>query len=303
LRPAIDSVFAQTFRDWELIVVDDGSDGETAAYLEALAGSPRVTVIRLPHTGNPGAVRNAGWRAARGEYIAFLDSDDLWLPHKLAAQLASLAAHPERGWSHTAFALIDSSGELLTGESARAWPSAEGWILEGLIKMQIVIAPATVVVRRELLERLGGFDVGQRVCEDYDLWLRLSGLSEIDGIREALVLKRSQPEPFYHPCMVPEDLGRALEKLLASGCDRRLRFAVDRERAKAAVALAHSQAVYGGRRAALRTLLRSSLYSWAYLEWWLRGARAAARAVAPAGMVRLVRLMTRRAGTARVVQP
>src|ERR1700732_1465702 len=88
LRPAIDSVFAQTLADWELLIADDGSDEETRAYLEHLGGLPRVKLIWLAHSGNPSAVRNAALREARGDYIAFLDSDDVWLPSKLERQVA-----------------------------------------------------------------------------------------------------------------------------------------------------------------------------------------------------------------------
>jgi len=294
LRPAIDSVFAQTFTDWELIVADDGSEGETAAYVAALANPPRVKVLRLAHTGNPGAVRNAAWQAARGEYIAFLDSDDVWLPAKLALQVASLRAHPERGWSHTAFAVIDESGELLRGARSRWWPAVEGWILESLIKMETVIAIPSVIVKRQLLEQLGGFDLKQRMCEDYDLWLRLAALSEIDGVRETLLHVRSHREHFHSDSIVFEDRGRALEKILAVSTDRSLRSLLRRERAKVAAGLARSQAICGGRWAALRTLARSSQYSWGYREWWLGGAEAAARAVAPAGVLRVARAVVGR---------
>src|SRR5579863_629895 len=147
LRPAVESVFAQTFTDWELIVADDGSEGETAAYIAALADRPRVSMLTLPHTGNPAAVRNAGVCAARGEYVAFLDSDDVWLPQKLAVQIDSLRSHAERQWSHTAFSVIDASGKQLTGAQALTWPAAEGRVLDKLITMELVIAPASVMVR------------------------------------------------------------------------------------------------------------------------------------------------------------
>jgi glycosyltransferase involved in cell wall biosynthesis len=289
LRPAVDSVFAQTFTDWELIVADDGSEEETAAYLAALANRPKVKVLQLAHTGNPGAARNAACRAAQGEYIAFLDSDDVWLPEKLALQVASLRAHPSRGWSHTAFAVIDESGELLTGLRARWWPAAEGWILESLIKMETIIATSSLIVRRRLLEQVGGFDNKQRMCEDYDLFLRFAGLTEMDGIRETLLLKRRHAENYTDDAIAFEDRGRALEKILVASTDRTLRWLLRRERAKVAAGLARSQAVRGGRWAALCTLARSSQYSWGYREWWLEGAKAAARAVAPAAVVRVAR--------------
>jgi len=294
LRPAVASVLAQTFTDWELIVADDGSEEETAAYLAALAAPPRIRVLRLLHVGNPGAVRNVALQAARGEYIAFLDSDDVWLPEKLAVQLASLRSHPQRGWSHMAFAVMDESGQVVTGAGARSWPATEGWILEQLVKMEIVIAMPTVMVRRRLLEQRGCFDCGLRMCEDYDLWVRLAGLSEIDGVRETLVHVRGHGERFHKPPIVLEDRARVLEKLLIAGAARRIRSTLLRERAKAAIAVARSQAIQRRRWAALQTLVKSSHYSWGYGEWWLGSVETAARAVAPAGVLRVARAVVRR---------
>jgi hypothetical protein len=145
-----------------------------------------------------------------------------------------------------------------------------------------------------VLEQVGGFDVRQRACEDYDLWLRLAGVSEIDGIREILTLKRVQQRPFYSSAVVLEDRARALEKLFAVNTDRSLHVTLRRERARVAAGLARVQAVGGGRRAALRTLVKSSHYSWAYGEWWLGGVRAAARAMTPAGVLRVARAVVRR---------
>src|ERR1700733_11251308 len=89
LVPAIESVLAQTFEQWELIIADDGSADATRRYLQSLA-DPRIEVMLLEHTGKPCVISNLAIRRARGQYIAFLDSDDLWLPEKLAAQLSSL---------------------------------------------------------------------------------------------------------------------------------------------------------------------------------------------------------------------
>jgi glycosyltransferase involved in cell wall biosynthesis len=285
---------AQTFTDWELIVADDGSEGETAAYVAALENAPKVKVLRLAHTGNPGAVRNAACRAARGEYIAFIDSDDIWLPDKLTLQVASLRSHPQREWSHTAFAVIDESGELLTGSRARWWPGVEGWILEPWIRLEFSIAPSSVIVRRALLEQIGGFDPKLRMCEDYDLFLRIAALSEIDGVRETLVLKRRHAENYTDDAIAFEDRGRALQKMLAAGSDHALDSVLRRERAKAAAGLAHTQAICGRRLAALRTLARSSQYSWPYREWWRGGATAAARAVTPTSVLPVARILAGR---------
>jgi hypothetical protein len=192
--------------------------------------------------------------------------------------------------------VIDESGGLLTGGQARWWPADEGWILEGLITMATVIAIPSVMVRRQLLEQAGGFDVRLRVCEDYDLWLRVAGLSEIDGVREILLHKRTHRESYYNDTMVLEDRARALEKVLAAGSPPSLHSTLRRERAKLAAQVARNQAFLGSRWAALRTLARSSQYSWGYHEWWLGGAHAAARAMAPAGIVRFARAMVRRGG-------
>lgn len=294
LRPAVDSVLAQTFGDWELIVADDGSGPETAAYLAELAARPRVRVLWLPHSGKPAVARNAGWQAARGEYIAFLDSDDVWLPEKLAVQTASLRSRPKRGWSHTAFAVIDEAGELLTGTHARHWPAAQGQILERLITMDIVIAMPTVMVRRSWLEQLGGFDCGLTMCEDYDLWLRLAAVSEIDGVEATMVHVRSHRERFHDPALVLEDRARALERLLAARTECATLSVLRRERAKAAAELALGQAIRGRRAASMRTLAESLRYAWAYPEWWLRAAKAATRAATPASVLPIARFLTGR---------
>src|SRR5688572_30016415 len=100
LGVAIASVLGQTFAGWELVVVDDGSgDVATLAILDALR-DPRMRIVRQEHTGSPAATRNAGIAEAQGTFLAFLDSDDVWLPDKLAVQLAAMQAQPALGWSY-----------------------------------------------------------------------------------------------------------------------------------------------------------------------------------------------------------
>ena len=130
LQPAIESVYAQTFADWELIIADDGSDLETRQYLQSLAQDPRVMVVWLAHTGKPSMVRNAALLRAAGEYVAFLDSDDLWATRKLERQIETLRARVNCRWSYTAFLQVDGSGNPLPEEAQRPWVPYEGDIFE-----------------------------------------------------------------------------------------------------------------------------------------------------------------------------
>jgi glycosyltransferase involved in cell wall biosynthesis len=144
VRPAIESVFAQTFQDWELIIADDASDEDTRAYLKSLEIEPRVRVILLPHSGNPAAVRNAAVHAARGKYVAFLDSDDQWMPLKLERQIAGLQARGVCRWSYTGYVCIDATGELRTDAATHGWIPHRGAILEQLLAHAVAIAARPV---------------------------------------------------------------------------------------------------------------------------------------------------------------
>lgn len=163
---AVASVARQTFRDYEVIVVDDGSTDETA---ERVGGLP--VAVRYFRQANAGAARarNAGIEAARGEWVAFLDSDDLWREDKLAICLDAVRASGSPVLFH-ATAEIDERGQPVPGRSRRAMG---GWILEPLFRHCFVHTP-TVVVRRSVLTEVGGFDERLPVCEDYHLWLRLA---------------------------------------------------------------------------------------------------------------------------------
>ncbi len=213
LRPAVDSVFAQTFTDWELIIADDGSGAETRTYLQGL-DDPRVTVLWLPHTGKPSVVSNIALREARGEFVAFLDSDDLWLPKKLETQLESLRERPERRWSYTKFAVVDGSSRPIVAARIRDWPTPSGWILEKLLEETTVIAQPSVVVSRQLLEQLGAFDEELVMCYDDELWFRLAAHSEIDGIDEPLTLIRRHEHHSGGDMIAWRDRRRVFEKAL-----------------------------------------------------------------------------------------
>ncbi len=294
LPSAIESVFAQTLTDWELIIADDGSGADTRTYLRSLEDPPRVQVLYLPHTGRPAAVRNVALRQARGEYVAFLDSDDIWPPMKLEAQIASLRRHPTRKWSYTRFGLVDAAGNPTGSTHPRGRPAPAGWILERLLKGETVVALSSVVVVRQLLEQLGPFDEQLLMCEDDELYFRLAAESEIDVIDETLTLKRRHRQHFGDDVTAWRDRRRVFEKMLSTDGDGRFGSILRRLRAEMAAGLASSQVSSGKRLSAVGTLVSSAKYSWPYREWW----RSAARTLAPPAVRNFVRRHRRRHGGA-----
>lgn len=284
-RDAVASVFAQTLREWELIIADDGSGEETLEYLAGLA-DPRARLISLAHTGNPSAVRNAALRVARGEYVAFLDSDDLWLPHKLETQLEMLRTRTERRWSYSALVRIDSAGEVMPGEAMRRWIPYEGDIFEQLLTLEAAVATPAVVAERALIEQAGRFDEQQLYFEEYDLWLRLNALSEVSVIREPLALVRSHHE-HYSRDRIGVYMARSLllDKIEPVVTGDRLRRVLRFERAKNVACLANAQARGGQRWEALRTLLTGCRYLGSHSRTWRQAVGAAARALLPPDML------------------
>ncbi len=191
LRVAVDSVRAQTFGDWELIVADDGSDDGTLELLDALAAEdPRVVVVRLPHTANLPRIRNAAIARARGEWVAFLDSDDAWRADKLQAHLEAHRANPSARWSYSGRSIMDSAGETLPDARFTTWRPHSGQIARLLLTHEAMVAFPSVVVERALLEEVGGMDEALVFSTDYDLELRLAARAECVCIPEPLVRVR-----------------------------------------------------------------------------------------------------------------
>jgi GT2 family glycosyltransferase len=182
----------QSFQDFEVILVDDGSTDQTRDLVKSY--SPRVRYIYREHTGLPAVVRNAGLRLAQGNHVAFLDSDDQWLPGKLERQVEILERHPAVGLvSSNALALEhdqDTPGRLYLRENQ----AGSGWVLEKLVKDNFIIT-STVMIRRSLLDRIGPFseDPTLRALEDYDLWLRIATVAEIFYVPETLAIYRDSP--------------------------------------------------------------------------------------------------------------
>lgn len=184
LKTAIESVLCQTFRDFEIIVADDGSDETVKRCLKPYMGLIRY--IRLDKNRGVSAARNAGIKAARGEYIAFLDSDDIWLPDKLEAQHMALTksglfvSHTEEFWFR--------SDRFVNKPPKHA--KQGGRIFEHVLDC-CRISPSSAVIHRSVFKKAGYFDEGMRVCEDYDLWLRICSLHEVNCLPRKHIIKRA----------------------------------------------------------------------------------------------------------------
>jgi glycosyltransferase involved in cell wall biosynthesis len=291
LRSSVDSVLSQTFGDWELIIADDGSDEPTKRYLAALESPGRVRVLWLDHSGRPSIARNAALREARGEYIAFQDSDDLWLPTKLETQIASLRRNPGRAWSHTKYQLIDESGAPTAwARRTGGWPTPGGWILDQLIRGETVIALPSVVASRRLLHEVGGFDEQLNDTEDYELWLRLARRSEIDAVDELLTLVRRHGQHFSaKPIEAFQAARYVIDRQLRSGDVEHLRSVLLRQRARVIVGLARSRAGAGKRRDALATLVSGARYFSRYPRFWPDALTATALALMPRALFGLLK--------------
>jgi glycosyltransferase involved in cell wall biosynthesis len=198
VKRAVASVLYQTFVDYEVLVVDDGSEDATADALYPFLS--RITYIPHPRNLGVSAARNTGIRASSSPLVAFLDSDDYWMPDKLTAQVSFFSEHPE--------AVACQTEELWFRRGFRVNPMKKhfkpsGEIFEPSLKL-CVVSPSAVVVRRSLLDEVGLFDEELPACEDYDIWLRISRKYPIWLISEPHVIKEGG---------APDQLSRTVEGL------------------------------------------------------------------------------------------
>jgi glycosyltransferase involved in cell wall biosynthesis len=188
LPAAIESVLNQTLPPLEVIVVDDGSTDESAAAVRRFGD--RIRWVSQENRG-PAAARNRGLSLARGDLVAFLDADDVWLPEKLAEQAIVFAENPQIGLVHSNFWFMD----LKTGERSlpvRREEPLRGRCYEDLVLRGCAIHISTVIVRRDDLAATGGFDerIRRASAEDYDLWIRLARRHEVAYVDRPLALYR-----------------------------------------------------------------------------------------------------------------
>lgn len=186
LPETLENVLQQTWQDFEVIVVNDGSSDETPQWVAQLT-DPRVKLISQENQGLSGA-RNTGITHAQGEYVAFLDADDLWEPSKLQKQLQVVEKNPNIGLVYTWVVLIDSQGRK-TGRTFQ--DQAQGQVWTTLIQENIVRCGSVALVRRECFETCGLFDKNLRsFVEDWDMWLRIASKYQFAVVPEGLVYYR-----------------------------------------------------------------------------------------------------------------
>jgi glycosyltransferase involved in cell wall biosynthesis len=211
IKEAVDSVLAQDYKDVEVIVVDDGSTDNTS---ETLASYGDEISVLFQDNKGVSAARNRGIAEASGQFVAFLDSDDLWLPQKLSTQVEFFQQTPD--------AFICQTEEIWVRNGIRVNPGKRhkkpsGMIFEPSLELCLV-SPSAVMIRRDVLDDAGGFDETLRACEDYDLWLRISCRFPVYLIETPLIIKRGG-----HDDQLSKGAGldrfriKAIEKILKTG--------------------------------------------------------------------------------------
>jgi glycosyltransferase involved in cell wall biosynthesis len=192
ITAALESVFAQTYADFDVIVVDDGSTDDTAQRVAEFG--ERVTFMRQPN-GGPASARNRAIRHASSPLIAFLDADDVWLPRKLERQVAYFDRFPQTGFIHTA-ALVSPTPTLAVLETSDSAPldasvAPPSNVFCDLFHGRLEISTLTVMTRRDVIGELGGFDERRELhVEDWDLWLRIASLYTVGYLPHPLAVRR-----------------------------------------------------------------------------------------------------------------
>jgi len=188
LAEAVDSVLAQTYRDFEVIVIDDGSTDNTAE-VAARFGS-RIRCIHQENRGLP-AARNRGIRESQSPYIAFLDADDAWFPEKLAEQIPAFSADPEVGLVYSDLQVLYDDGQLAPSFLGTRPLAASGYVFDRILRSGFII-PSSVVVRRAAIDNVGLFDESMRSHEDVELWSRICHRWKVQLVSKPLVTRRQR---------------------------------------------------------------------------------------------------------------
>lgn len=187
IRAAIDSVLNQTYKDFEVLVVDDGSKDDTAQRVKPYGDKVRYIPKK---NGGTGSTRNLGIAQSRGRYVAFLDGDDLWLPRKLELQMKAFEKEPGLAAVQCSAHYVDP--KLNTIETRLCTPERDT-LLDFLLFRNLPAFASCVVIRKEVLERIGGFGLDLVILSDWDMACRLAKAGTLRSVSEPLVLYRQYP--------------------------------------------------------------------------------------------------------------
>jgi glycosyltransferase involved in cell wall biosynthesis len=277
IRDAVESVLAQTYPVYEVLVVDDGSTDGTEELFKGYGN--RIRYIRQANAGPPVA-RNTGLAQAAGDWIALLDSDDLWTPQKIERQVAYLESHPACGLVYTDMKTFDDSGIIEESvKISRNLRLPSGNIFPQMFA-ETLFQTSAVLIRKSCIDRVGGFDTELRMGDDYELFLRISRHYELGYVDEPLVLYRQHAtqgtrtwgKQLHHGVpweflVLKKIVDRYPEMVQELG-----RNVVYRRLAKPYAALAYA-CVAEGDHATARQLLRGALRYWptntSYLRYYL----------------------------------
>lgn len=200
LMRSIRSVMEQSYSEWELIIVDDGSTDNTKDIVKpVLEQDVRIRYICCPENKGQASARNTGIQAAQGEYVAFQDSDDCWLPDKLQLQMSMMEAHPEYGLVYGQ--MVYNENEVLSIPFPPL--NAGEWIFKECLK-QNLISTQTMLVRRTIFDKIGLFDTNMSALEDYELALRITKNYPVGFVTEPVVTAYKSTDS------VSRDLGKHL---------------------------------------------------------------------------------------------
>ena len=283
LPQTIESVLRQSCQDFEVLVIDDGSTDETATVVQRYA--PRLRYFRKPNGGGSSA-RNFGIAHSRGDFIAPLDADDCWKPDKLERTLQFIDRHPEAGMVFTACTFVDDDGRPLFDYHPRFSPQR----LYAELLVKNFIPNGTVVVRRDLLLSIGGYDEDIFIPNDWDLWLRLAEVAPVVYLPEPLTFYRRAATS------ISRNLDRQLREQLAilqKAGQRRPELParlLKRARAAQYYMMGHASLRSGRPWQALRSLLASLRIDARYWKpWVLLGVLCAGAHLLPAVRARFLR--------------
>lgn len=262
IERAVRSVLAQTYQDFEIIIVNDASSDSTGEVVGAI-DDPRILYLRHERNRGGSAARNTGIKAAQGELIAFLDSDDEWLPGKLEKQIALLTAAPKSLGAVYTGLMASSAGS----PGKRACPRKKGDLRKALAKRNVVGTTSSVVVRRECFAQVGYFDEALPAAQDYDMWIRISDRYQFEVVSEPLVRVHTEGGDRITGNIQAKE--EALTRLSEKHRSEVTRYRYRRRRAWYLALLGYAWLLKGDRGRG-RRMLRESLLLWPLsLRAWL----------------------------------